>query len=232
MSVDPSRVSVVMSVRDGERHLEAAITSVLRQSVRPGEVVVVDDGSHDGTADVLASFGSSVRVLHQRPTGTAAGLNRGVAAAGGDVLAFLDGDDLWTPDSIATRLDRLSGADAPMGVYGRTVQFVSAEVSAEDAARLRFDPRPAAAPLSGALLVRREVFASIGGFDERLPSAEGVDWIARVRAAMLPIVAIDEVVLHRRLHDGNLGRTLPRETTLAALRAVARAQHKRRKESR
>jgi glycosyltransferase involved in cell wall biosynthesis len=222
-------VSVVMSVRNGERYLAAAIESVLGQSTTPGELVVVDDGSTDGTPDVIASFGAALRSFRQPPRGTAAGLNRGIAESSGALLAFLDADDLWTPAALARRRDRLHATDAPTGVWGATEQFVSPDLPDDEARKLRVDPGPVSAPLPGALLVRRGVVDVVGGLDESLPSAEGVDWVTRIRDARLRLVAIDDVVLRRRLHRDNKGRVLPRETTLAALRTMVRAHHERRR---
>ncbi|MBU3702662.1 MAG: glycosyltransferase family 2 protein, partial [Acidimicrobiia bacterium] len=216
--------------RNGERHVAEAIASVLGQSGPPVEIVVVDDGSTDDTAGVLARFGDAVRVVHQPARGAAAGLNRGVAMTMGDVIAFLDADDLWTPDALARRLARLDRPDIPDGVFGRTTQFVSPELSEDEIRLLRFGTGPASVPLLGALVVRREVVERVGPFDESLPSAEGVDWVTRARDAGVNLVAIDDVVLCRRLHAANTGRTLPRETTLGALRRVVHAHHRRHNE--
>ncbi|MFM8862681.1 MAG: glycosyltransferase family 2 protein [Acidimicrobiia bacterium] len=230
MTDSPNHVSVVITVRNGERYLSAAVTSILEQSTPPAEIVVVDDGSTDDTVGVLAGFGDAVRLVRQSARGAAAGRNRGIAASSGDVLAFLDADDLWTPHSLARRLERLVEADAPDGVFGRTTQFVSPDLPEHEAHRLRIRAEPASAPLLGALVVRREVAERVGPFDESWPSAHGVDWIARARDAGVRLVAIDDVVLHRRLHATNTGRALPRETTLSALRRVVHAHHCRHNE--
>lgn len=227
-TVDPTAVSVVMTVRNGERHVAEAIASILSQSRPPMEIVVVDDGSTDATVGVLADFGDAVRVVRQPARGAAAGLNRGVAMATGDVIAFLDADDVWTPDAIASRLERMDEADAPDGVFGRTTQFVSPELSVAESRRLRFGAEPTSAPLLGALVVRREVVERVGPFDESLSSAEGVDWVTRARDDGVRLVAIDDIVLRRRLHATNTGRTLPREATLTALRRVVHEHHRRR----
>lgn len=226
--IEPDRVSVVMTVRDGERYIEAAVASILEQTTPPGEIVVVDDGSTDGTAGVLARFGDAVCVIRQSAQGTATGRNRGVAATTGGILAFLDADDLWTPDALERRLERLDGTDEPEGVFGRTLQFVSPDLPADEARRLRAGPDAASVPLLGALVVRRRLVDRVGPFDESLPSAEGIDWVTRARDIGARLVAIDDVVLHRRLHTTNTGRSLPGETTLSALRQVVHAHHRRR----
>lgn len=230
MTDSPNHVSVVITVRNGERYLSAAVTSILEQSTPPAEIVVVDDGSTDDTVGVLTGFGDAVRLVRQSARGAAAGRNRGIAASSGDVLAFLDADDLWTPHSLARRLARLVEADAPDGVFGRTTQFVSPDLPELEARHLRVGAETVSAPLLGALVIRREVAERVGPFDESLPSAEGVDWVTRARDAGVRLATIDDVVLRRRLHATNTGRTLPRETTLSALRRVVHAHHCRHNE--
>ena len=88
-------VSVIIPVYNGNRHLAAAVDSVLDQTVSPLEVIVVDDGSTDGTPRVAAAYGDAVVYLRQDNGGTGAARNRGVEHSSGQLLAFLDADDLW-----------------------------------------------------------------------------------------------------------------------------------------
>ena len=92
-------VSAVMAVYNGERFVREAVDSVLGQAYRPLEVIVVDDGSTDGTAAVLQSM-DGVRYVHQPNAGQPAALNHGIRLAGGALLAFNDADDVWTPDKL------------------------------------------------------------------------------------------------------------------------------------
>jgi glycosyltransferase involved in cell wall biosynthesis len=229
MSGAPIELSVVMTVRDGERYLAEALDSILGQRVRPAEVVVVDDGSTDGTPAVLDRYRGRCQVLRQAPAGQAVGLNRAVAATTGGVLAFLDADDVWPADSLAVRLARLTADDQPELVSGLVEQFVSPELPDEVRRSLRFDPTPSRAQQIGTLLVRRDAFERVGPFDESLPSAASIDWISRARAAELRMAFVDVVVVRRRLHQTNMGVTLPSEVTLQALRDVVRSHHHRRR---
>ncbi|NUZ05156.1 glycosyltransferase family 2 protein [Piscinibacter koreensis] len=98
------RFSAVIPVYNRERHIAAAIESVLHQTYPVHEVIVVDDGSKDGTAEVLQRIAASdprVRHVRQRNAGAAAARNRGIAMASGDWIAFLDSDDTWTHDKLA-----------------------------------------------------------------------------------------------------------------------------------
>lgn len=103
------RISVVIPVFNGERFLGEAIRSALCQTLPPCEVIVVDDGSGDASAQVAASFGSLVQVIQQENRGEAAARNRGIAAAQGDWVAFLDCDDLWKPEKLARQAEYFSG---------------------------------------------------------------------------------------------------------------------------
>ena len=84
---EPDRVTAILAVRDGERYIAEALESIVGQSTPPGEVIVVDDGSTDATPAALEPFAEQVRVMRQEPAGVAAALNRGVAAATGELLA-------------------------------------------------------------------------------------------------------------------------------------------------
>lgn len=98
------RVSVVMPCYNGEAYLAAAIDSVLGQTVTDLELIVVDDGSTDGSAIVLSRYGDRIRVLRQANAGVSAARNAGVAAAQGEFLAFLDSDDWWEPEFLQEML--------------------------------------------------------------------------------------------------------------------------------
>ena len=104
----PARVSVVITTYNYERFVAAAIESVLRQTVRPDEIVVVDDGSTDATAAVVARYAArGVRYIRQANAGPGAARNRGIRETRGDLIAFLDADDRWLPDKLARQLAHL-----------------------------------------------------------------------------------------------------------------------------
>jgi glycosyltransferase involved in cell wall biosynthesis len=207
MIVDP-RVSVVMSVRDGERYLAEALESILGQSVRPGEIIAVDDGSTDGTFEILDRYASRVRVLRRPPLGIATALNQGIVSSGGALIAFLDSDDAWLPDSLACRLARIDEPDEPEAVCGQAQQFVSPELDPARAARFRFDPAPHQVALFGTMLIRRTAMDRVGPLDPTYVTASNIDWVARAQSAGLRMVEVPDVVLRRRLHDTNIGVTM------------------------
>src|SRR3989441_12309052 len=115
--VEPPYVSVVIPVYNGERYLADAIQSVRDQTYQNFEVIVVDDGSTDGSAEVAQSFGEAIRYVHQANGGVCKARNTGMAVARGGYLAFLDQDDLWLPDKLATQVAYLDSHPEVGAVY-------------------------------------------------------------------------------------------------------------------
>jgi glycosyltransferase involved in cell wall biosynthesis len=224
---DAAGVSVVIAVRDGERYLAETLDSILGQSAPPGEVIVVDDGSTDGTRAVLDPYVGRVRIVAQQPAGVAAALNRGIAASSGELLAFLDADDLWPPISLECRLTRLAAADRPEAVFGRIAQFVSPELrDAHGARRFRFDPAPVHAPMFQTMLIARAAFDRVGPLATDYVTGANIDWVSRARAVRVRTAEVDDVVALRRLHESNLG-VIERERQTEDLVRVVRAHRRR-----
>jgi glycosyltransferase involved in cell wall biosynthesis len=194
-------VSVVIPAHDAERYLAEAISSVLAQTRRDLEVVVVDDGSTDRTKAIAEGFGEPVRCLSREQGGIGAARNFGVEHAHGRYLAFLDSDDLWVEDKLELQLGAC--ADDVDLVLGLVQEFISPELDAERVARIRCAPEPRPGYLPGALLVARERFERVGPFREDLRVGEFVDWMARVRELGLRELMLPREVLRRRLHDEN-----------------------------
>ena len=207
MSVDAGAVSVVVPVRDGERYIVEALDSILGQTTPPSEVVVVDDGSTDSTAILAERYAPTVRVLRRPASGQFAAMNAGVDASTGVLLAFLDADDVWTPDSLERRLERMAENDEPEAVFGRTVQFVSPELEDGGDARFRFDPAPARGTLFQTMLIRRLAYQRVGPLAVDYVTSANIDWMSRARAVGVRSVEIDAVVVRRRLHGANISIT-------------------------
>ena len=196
------RLSLLMTVRDGERFLAQALTSAISQSTPPDEIVVVNDGSTDGTPDVLRTFGSALRVHHLPPQGIATSLNVALVHSRHELVGYLDADDLLPPDSLQVRAMALREQPHLAAVGGRMLQFTTLDGDADEHA-YRLAPDPVSAGLVATLLLRRKALTRVGPLDESLPVMAQVDWVARARCMGLRIGAVDAVVLHRRVHGAN-----------------------------
>lgn len=199
-------VSVVIPVYNGERYLAAAVDSVLAQTYRPIEVVVLDDGSTDRTASIAASYGSPVRYHFQTNRGLAAAENSGVDVSNGKFIAFIDADDLWTPDKLTRQMAAFEDADEPLDmVFGYVEQFVSPELDEQQKSRLDGDGAVLPGYSTGTMVIRREAFFRAGYFDSDWKLGEFVDWYLKAQEKGLQGRLIPQVVMKRRLHSDNMG---------------------------
>ena len=196
-------VSVIIPCFNHAAYLDEALQSVLGQSHAPAEIIVVDDGSSDGSGAVAARFAPKVRVVTQTNQGIGAARNTGLGAAQGAVIAFLDADDLWPVDSLALRLARLEATPAVDCAFGMIEHFISPGLDPAIAAGLHCPPGQTAARFAGSMLVRRSVFERIGLFNPALRVGEMMDWAARLSEAGIATAAIDALVMRRRIHGAN-----------------------------
>ena len=196
-------IAVIVPVRDGATYLGAALASALSQEPGPVEVVVVDDGSSDGSGELAARL-AGVRVVSVPRLGPGAARNAGVRESRAPLLAFLDADDLFPPGRLE-RMARALGVPPDFdGVLGRIRTFLTPDREPELRGRYACPPEPLAGRHPGALLVTRAAFLRTAGFDETLRIGEGVDWFHRAEAAGVRFSRVDDVVLERRIHGGNL----------------------------
>jgi glycosyltransferase involved in cell wall biosynthesis len=218
-------VSVVVPLHNDEDYLDEAVRSILGQTRPPEQVIVVDDGSTDASPEVARKHLPHITLLSQANQGIAGARNSGIAAATGDVIAFLDADDLWPADSLERRLEVLEADPEVDAVYGLVEQFISPEVDASTRERLHLPEGRTAARFAGAVLARRRVFDRIGAFDRALKVGEMIDWSARLQDSGAKVAVVDVLVMRRRIHGANtmLQQRPGHGDYLAALRAsVAR----------
>jgi glycosyltransferase involved in cell wall biosynthesis len=200
-SSDAPLVSVVVPCYNTERYIREAIDSIIAQDCGSMQIVVIDDGSTDRSMEIVRRFGDRVECRSQPNGGISAARNTGIAMARGRYLAFLDADDVWTPTSLKSRLDRLGqGADC---VFGGVEHFISPELSSEERERYASVPATMAGRLAGAMLIDRSAFHRVGLFDPSLKIGEMMDWVARADHARIATTLMDDVVLRRRIHRSN-----------------------------
>ncbi len=199
-------VGVVIPVRDGERHLDAAIESVLSQTHQAFDIVVVDDGSTDASRDIARSYGPDVRCIALPHRGLGPTRNAGVEAVRGDFVAFIDHDDLWPKRKLEAQLVPFHSSSPPDLVFGHAREFVSPDVDPAHSRRVRCVPELRPAALPGSLLATRAAMSRVGPFPTRWVSNDFLAWLLAARRLGLREVMVGEHVLSRRLHDSNLSR--------------------------
>jgi glycosyltransferase involved in cell wall biosynthesis len=205
---DIPRVSCIIAVYNGEQYLHEAIDSLLNQTYPNVEIIVVNDGSTDRTAEVIGRYGDRVRALHQENRGVSTARNRGVEMSTGELLCFLDADDLFDARKIAMQVDALR-ADPQLDLCACHAQnFWSPEIPLDV---LRRDGRYAQifwhAPVPGFIvswLFRRKLWERVGGFASELRYSEDTDWFSRARDLSMRELTLPDVLAHRRLHPGNV----------------------------
>lgn len=190
------KVSVIIPAHNAEKFLAEAVSSVRAQTWSGEvEIVVCDDGSTDGTADIVRSLEGVILVSHQQSRGISAARNRAVQESSGDHIAFLDADDLWRPTKLEQQLAVLDSAKEPGLVFGLSQEF--------DENGPRDDYRPNCLPSS--CLMPRTVWEKVGEFDEQMKLAEFSEWLTRAKDKGVPFLTPAIEVAQRRIHGDNIG---------------------------
>jgi glycosyltransferase involved in cell wall biosynthesis len=198
-------ISVVLAVHNGAKFLAAALNSVMRQTCAPGEVIVVDDGSTDASADIAASFGPPIRVLRCAHRGAALALNAGLAEARGELLAFIDADDLWADEKLAQQSAALASDLSIEAIFGRVVQFTDMDCRIAEPNEIKQKSRSFVGISKISMLIRRAAFDRVGPFNAAMV-ADFPDWYARAVCSGIRIECLDSVVAFRRIHHNNTTR--------------------------
>lgn len=229
---DRSVISVIIPVYNRERYLAETIDSVLSQSYRPIEIIVVDDGSTDSTADIVRRYSEVVRYFFQPNSGCAAALNTGVQKAEGVYLSFLGSDDLWMEKKLALQMKVLIFAPEIDMVFGHVSHFYSPDLAQRERERFLCPTEKMPGYHAGTLLIRRESFLSVGLFNALYQTGEFLDWYSRAREMKLREVMLPDVVMKRRIHSSNLGilkkNTQTENTHVEYIRVLKAAMDRRR----
>jgi len=193
-------VSVVMTAWNAEWFVEAALSSVLHQTVVPEQIVVVDDGSTDATAAIADALDPRVTVVRCAHAGVGASRNAGLAVARHPLVAFIDADDVWLPPKLERQLAVLADDPAREAVFCKFDEFT--DVDHPPAPGTRAPRTDQSASLSTGVLLPRAVVDRIGAFPEG-PVSDWLAWWARARAMDVHEYVVPEVLYRRRLHSAN-----------------------------
>lgn len=217
-------LSVIIPTYNGAAYLRETLESVFAQTLPADEVIAVDDGSTDGSPDILCSFGDRITIVRQKNQGVAVARNTGLEHASGDLIAFLDQDDLWPADRNRRLVEALRDNN-------------TAEVAAGLVA-IRYERSTPPDPLwnlatmlreylLGSLCIRADLFRKLGRLNTNVGYADDTDFWFRRDEANTPTIYLDDVTLVYRLHDKNTSWDRSRSNGL--LLTVLRERLKRRR---
>jgi glycosyltransferase involved in cell wall biosynthesis len=199
-------VSCIIPVFNGAGYLEEALESVFSQTYSSLEIIVVDDGSTDSTPTILVSYDDRIQSLRQDNLGPSAARNRGIRQSSGELLCFLDADDIWVADKTEFQVALLESESESGICTGYQKNFWIKSLHEEELrSRNSGLSKPHPGP-SSTLMVRRTVFELIGLFDPQLRHRDTAAWLMKAREANVKILESKQLWVHRRIHENNLSR--------------------------
>ena len=223
-------VSVIVPTFNRAGWVVEAVQSVLDQTYEAIELIVVDDGSQDDTLEVLKGFGPGLIVLQHSHAGVSAARNHGAAASRGELLAFLDSDDLWRVNKVAMQVELLQQQPLSRACYTDEIWIRNGVRVNPRLIHRKYDgwmffqalPRCIISPSS--IMMRRDLWEALGGFDERLPACEDYDLWLRLTVREPVRLVTQKLIVKRGGHHDQLSRTVSvlDQYRIAALEKIVR----------
>lgn len=207
-------VSVVIPTYNRASLLAEALESVLNQTYKYFEIIVVDDGSTDSTDAVIKPYIGSIKYIRQNNQGNGAARNTGIKEAKGEFVAFLDSDDLWLPDKLEKQIKYLQEHPDVDMVYGNGIIFGNTKdsgrslISHKKARQLSKkvtlrDEFMKSTIRSSTILIRKNILDELGGFDPNLRVCVDGDFSLRT-LSKYKVAFMDDILIRYRKHDGNI----------------------------
>jgi glycosyltransferase involved in cell wall biosynthesis len=200
-------VSCIVPVFNGAAFLGEAVESVCNQTHKPLEIIVVDDGSTDDTPAVAELLASRITYVRQENAGPAAARNHGLSLARGELVAFLDADDLWHPEKIARQSARfMARLDLEISLTHLRNFWIPELADEAHAFRDHALARDRPGYTAQTLMARRRTFETVGPFDPATRHKDVVGWLLRAARTNAGIELLSDVLAFRRIHHSNLSR--------------------------
>ena len=204
MTENKPLVSVIIPVFNCARYIAEAIESVLAQTYRPIEIIVIDDGSTDGSEQMAKRFSPRVQYFYQPHGGAGSARNSGTGFAQGDYFAFLDADDIWLENKLTLQMAVFQSDPEADMVFGNVEQFISPELTEKQKNSIDCPAGTLPGYLVGAMVIKKESFLRAGAFETTLKIGEFIQWYIRAAEQRMKSVMLPEGVLKRRLHTDNM----------------------------
>ncbi|MBU1701867.1 MAG: glycosyltransferase family 2 protein [Candidatus Eisenbacteria bacterium] len=220
-------VSTIVPVYNGEPFIREALDSILAQDYESQEIIVVNDGSTDGTCKIIESY-PHLTVIHQSNKGVSSARNAGLEKSHGELIAFLDSDDRWTPEKLRLQVAFLQQNQEIDYVCAMARHLLAPGTPwpAWLKKELLESPQIAYSPCT--LLAWKKTFERVGPFNPELRTGEDTDWFARANDLGIRGGVVHEVLMVRRIHDRNI--SAPSEQSNRHLLKILQASIKRKRE--
>jgi len=195
--------SVIIPVYNGEKYLREALESVLADPWESFELIVVDDGSSDGTAAVVRDF-PGVRYHFQENQGVAVARNTGIGLARGRYIAFLDSDDIWLPGRFIESFRKMEEDPEVQYLLGEMIMFLEKGMERPPLIRPEWLGKPVTGAATGVMTARRDCFSRVGLFNPGYRKGEDTEWLHRANGMQVKKAHLARPVIRRRIHPGSL----------------------------
>lgn len=207
--MENGRVSVIIVVKNGEKYLEQAIQSVVNQTVKPFEILLVDGGSADRTLEIAGSY-PEIKILIQKEKGLANARNLAIYSANCDLITFLDHDDYWPVNKLELQLEKFQKSPELQYCYGQVQLFLEKGTELRNGFEAHHFNEELVGRTPGTLMARKSLFEEIGNFDPAYSIACDVDWFTRAADFKMKCSFISEILLYKRVHYSNLSANVKR----------------------
>ncbi len=199
-------VSVVMATLNAEKFISDALTSIFAQTYPRIEIILIDGQSTDNTKNIVAQY-PHIKFISQAGKGLFDAWNQGINMSKGEFVAILDSDDYWEPTTISNHLIALMQDDTKLGSIGHVQFFIEANQTPPPEFKLSLLAQSHLAYMPGCFVGRRAIFDKIGYYETDWKVASDIIWFAKVKELKEEIVLLDQVVLHKRVHNQNVSYT-------------------------
>lgn len=218
-------ISVIIAVYNGDRFIKAAIDSLIAQSYPNIEIIVLDDGSTDSTAQLAKSY-DQVVYEHQENGGVASARNRALKIASGTYIAFLDSDDIYHPDKLKTQMDYLVTNKEVDGCMVYINNFLEPGHEQTSELEAYFSNKEKVSLTT--VLAAKDIFSEVGDFNTSYKAGSDFEWMMRAKELHFRFDMLQETLLDRRVHDKNLTVTEQRKDKLMRFRILKESMERKR----
>jgi len=195
------KVSVVIPTYNNSSFLADALSSIVKQSYKHFEIIVIDDGSTDGTFDRYHIENNDYQILSIPHSGAGYARNQGILRSTGEYLAFLDADDIWPEDKLHRQIESMLTRHIDLS-FTYIDAFLDDEISHLKLKENNLMPGICASTM----LVKKNVFLDIGLFDEKYKIGEFIEWFIRAKKKITTFDVYSEIIVKRRLHKNNTSK--------------------------